>query len=198
MKIDHFLKDDNNKFKPDWEISHLLLGTFNPKINNSKSELKYFYTRQKNFTWKIVSNICNADINPNSNDFFDNLRLNKIACMDVIESIILEKEDSSIDKIIGKGYPDSSIFKKGIKRIYNVKNIVEIIEKNKNVNVYSTWGKGSCIKGAILHEWSSQIDQIKKFSEITELMSPSPAAKVPKGSKKFDHIYENWVEKWII
>ena len=58
-------------FLPDWEVKHLLIGTFNPeKISEGGVSVNYYYGRQKNQTWKLLSNIFCCDLNPNSEDFF--------------------------------------------------------------------------------------------------------------------------------
>ena len=95
-------------------------------------------------------------------------------------------EDRS-DRIIGKGYKDIEIINGSVKRSYNTEAIKEIIKKNKNIKVYTTWGNGSKLK-----EWR---DETEKLGGLIKLKSPSLAAAVPKGSIKFDYMLDDWREK---
>lgn len=61
--------------------------------------------------------------------------------MDLILTIDIKDVDKKY--IIGKGYSDSRIINKSVKRVYNTENIKDIINKNPDVQLYSTWGKGS-------------------------------------------------------
>ncbi|WP_289060370.1 hypothetical protein [uncultured Zobellia sp.] len=54
-------------YTPDWEISHLFLGTFNPEGGDN---VNYFYGRSKNKTWKLLSEIFNEDFNPEELEIF--------------------------------------------------------------------------------------------------------------------------------
>ena len=80
--------------------------------------------------------------------------------------LILSLDIKDVDKkyIIGKGYSDSRIINKSVKRVYNTENIKDIINKNPDVQLYSTWGKGSN-----LNDWRNEI---KKLPTITKLVSP--------------------------
>jgi hypothetical protein len=169
LKIYHQL----NKLIPNWEVKHLFIGTFNPDGGDSVS---YFYGREKNFCWKLLSEVFNEDFNPKNPIFFQLLERYKIACMDMIQSVLRndnkEFTKDELASIIGKGYSDSKIINGSIKRVYNTLEIQKIIAVN-NCNVYSTWGKGSNLK-----DWKNEIS---KISFTANLVSPSPVARVPKG-----------------
>jgi len=92
-----------------------------------------------------------------------------------------------VDRIIGKGYKDTEIINGSVERLYNTVAIKEIIEKNENIKVYTTWGNGSNLK-----EWR---DETAKLGGIIKLKSPSLAAAVPKGSIKFDYMLDDWSGK---
>ena len=61
------------------------------------------------------------------------------------------------------------------------------IKNNPNINIYSTWGKGSNLKS-----WRIEIE---KFTNLIKLVSPSKVARVPKGMVKFDYILNDWKNK---
>ena len=173
-------------FLADWEVKHLLIGTFNPeKISEGGVSVNYYYGRQKNQTWKLLSNIFCCDLNPNSEDFFFLLKKNKIACIDMITQ--LKVSENKIDNIIGKGFKDTEIINGTVERIYNTIAIQKLINENVGVKTYSTWGKGPNLK-----EWKQEIEKIGK---LIALVSPSMAAKVPKGSVKFDYMLDDWKPK---
>ncbi len=66
---------------PDWEVKYLLLGTFNPEGGEM---VNYFYGRQRNQTWCLLSEIFGEELNPNLPDFLSKLKKHKIASMDII------------------------------------------------------------------------------------------------------------------
>ena len=183
--IDHQLlnKDFNN---PHWEIKHLFIGTFNPTGGHP---VKYFYGRESNYFWKVISNIFSDDLNPIISDstdkFIKKLQNHQIACLDLINSVEFDEAKVDIQNIIGKGYSDSKIINKKVKRNYNAKFINKIIEKNPNIKVYTTWGNGSNFR-----EWKDEINKLPK--DIIKLVSPSRVARVPLGVKKFEYILKNW------
>ena len=184
MKVNHqFLNEVF--FIPDWDVEYLFLGTFNPE---GGEKVNYFYGRESNFTWKILSEIFENDFNPydvnNFNKFIEQLKLRKIACMDVIKCVEFDEKTYDITRITGKGYKDSNIINTKVKREYNTREIISIIEKNKNVKVFTTWGKGANLK-----EWRNEV---AKMENIVNLKSPSRAARVPKGVEKFNYILKYW------
>ena len=166
-------------FFPSWDIKYLFLGTFNP---SEGEKVNYFYSRKTNLFWPTISKIFNDELNPEKLDFFLKLKLHKIACMDLILSIDIKGLDKQY--IIGKGYSDSKIINKSVKRVYNTENIKAIINKNPDVQLYSTWGNGSN-----LNDWRNEI---KKLPNITKLVSPSRVARVPKGENKELFVFNNW------
>jgi hypothetical protein len=192
MTIDHQFKHQTDIYFPKWPINVLLIGTFNPSPRNEYNKVNYYYGRPKNFTWQLISQILQDEINPKSSDFFKKIISYKIGCIDMIDSINFDLNVVDIESLTGKGYSDSAIFKKEITRNYNTKIITEIIERNKDLTLFSTWGKGSCIKGRCLAEWELALKPIKELKPIIPLVSPSPAARVPSGSSKFDFTLENW------
>ena len=186
MKISHQLIHLN----PNWALKHLFIGTFNPEGGEN---VPYFYGREKNLFWKILSEIFNENFNPHSPDFFDLIKKHGIACIDMIESVrrLDGKEFSTqeSESLMGKGYSDTKIINGIIKREYKTFQIHNIIESN-NCNVYSTWGKGSNLK-----DWKNEIN---KIPFTANLVSPSPVARVPKGINKYEYILNDWRNKIII
>lgn len=181
-EIKHQLK---NNIIPDWQIEHLFVGTFNPE---GGERVQYYYGRDKNQAWKILSIIFHVEFDPKGSSFFENLKNKKIACVDMINKIIAPAE--KIESILGKGYKDTEIINSTVKRVYNTDTVLEIIKKNSQIKVYTTFGKGSSLR-----EWKKEIE---KIGPVINLVSPSLAAKVPKGSKKFDYILSDWSRKVLV
>jgi hypothetical protein len=183
IKIKHQLLY-TDYFIPSWEIKHLFLGTFNPE---GGFPVPYFYGRAKNFTWKLLNDLFPGEFRSNDRtlraDFFDQLRANHIACMDMIRSVIISEENTAL--VIGKGYRDSMIINKKVIREYNTNEINKVIMANQDIRVYSTWGKGSSLR-----EWNQELSLIAK--PVIKLRSPSPAARVPKGVEKYNHAFLDW------
>lgn len=181
-RINHQLLNQNF-FVPKWEINHLFLGTFNPEGGD---EVSYFYGRKRNQTWKLLSEIFKEEFNPEEFDIFlTKLKKHQIACMDIIKSVKVRDEDISF--VTGNGYSDSKLINNVNEREHNTANIIDVIKKNPGVRVYSTWGKGPKIKN-----WNIEID---KIGSIINLTSPSMAARVPKGTKKYDYMLKDWSSK---
>lgn len=178
-KIEHqFLNE--SFFVPNWPISHLFLGTFNPQGGD---KVNYFYGRKNNQTWKLLSEIFDEDFNPEEFDpFLAKIKKHKVACMDMIQYVSVPTE--KIPGVIGKGYSDSNLINNKIKRELNTSNILSVINRNQGVKIYSTWGSGSNNNG-----WKNEVQNIPN---ITSLVSPSMAARIPKGHKKFEYMLENW------
>lgn len=171
-------------FMPNWKIKYLFIGTFNPE---GGQKVNYFYGRESNYTWKILSEIFEDDFNPTKDDFFDKLCKHKIACVDIIEKVKFDENKYNKDRVIGKGYKDSNIINTKVTRTYTTEKILNLIEENPEVKVFTTWGKGSNLRN-----WK---DEIGKISNKINLVSPSRAAKVPKGMKKEDYIFDDWNSK---
>lgn len=181
-EIEHQLK--NNSI-PKWDVKHLFIGTFNPQ---SGQQVNYYYGREKNQLWKILSRIFDENFDTKDQSFFKLLIKHKIACIDMINKVF--SPDDRIEKIIGKGYNDNEIINSFVTREYNTETILNIINKNKGITVYTTFGKGSSLK-----EWKKEIE---KLGEVRQLVSPSLAARVPKGKKKFDFMLSDWKNKIIV
>jgi hypothetical protein len=184
MEIIKHQLSDHTFYYPNWEIKYLLIGTFNP---NGGDIVNYYYGRAKNQTWKIISELFDVEFDPNSSNFLKLLKTHKIACVDMIDEVSAPKD--RIERIIGKGYKDAEIINNSVSRNYNTNKIIEIINSNNNVKVFSTWGKGSA-----LSEWE---EEIQKLGEIIQLASPSLAARVPKGTNKFEFMLKDWKSKLI-
>tara|TARA_R110002051_G_scaffold321509_1_gene409370 strand:+ start:1572 stop:2135 length:564 start_codon:yes stop_codon:yes gene_type:complete len=170
-------------FIPNWEISHLFLGTFNPQGGD---KVNYFYGRKKNQTWRLLSEIIKDDLNPEDIEtFLLKLKKHKIACMDMIRSVNVP--DERLFAINGEGYSDAKLINNKIQREHNTSYILNTIGQNENINVYSTWGTGPQI--------ASWTNETKKIENIIPLVSPSMAARVPAGTEKFKFMLEDWTFK---
>ena len=170
---------------PNWEVKHLFIGTFNP---SGGEKVDYNYGRPRNQFWKLLSEIFNTEFILNDKDFLNKLQENGILCLDLINSVEIDVELES--SVIGKGYSDTKIINNKVSRVYNTENIQSVINKNRNIRVYSTWGKGSDIK-----DWKKEVE---KLSNLIPLVSPSMAARVPKGSNKYNYMLADWNNKIII
>jgi hypothetical protein len=181
---------DQAYFVPQWKIKHLFLGTFNPAGGEAVS---YFYGRQKNFTWKILNEIFlnefkNSDLNLRS-DFFEKLEANEIACMDMIRSVQIAEQYAHL--VTGKGYSDSKIINNKVIREYNTIWINKVIIANPGIKVYSTWGTGS-----ILSNWVRELAKLE--APVIGLKSPSPVARVPSGTEKYNYVLADWRSKILV
>lgn len=175
-------------FIPTWKVKYLFLGTFNPA---GGEKVNYFYGRESNYTWKILSEIFETNFNPylkSDLDIFINFLKSKgIACMDIIREVSFDENNYDSRKVQGQGYKDSNIINKKVARIYNTSAIIAIIKANPAIRVFSTWGNGSDFK-----EWQIEIG---KINNVINLKSPSRAARVPKGVVKFNYILQDWKSK---
>ena len=136
-------------YMPKWELKHLFIGTFNP---SGGQKVDYYYGRERNRTWELLSEIFKESLNPTDNEFFEKLKKHGIACMDLIET--LKAENKIVDQILGQGYKDSQIINGSVIRQYNIDNILDRINANRKVQVYSTWGKGQN-----LSEWKKEVEK---------------------------------------
>jgi hypothetical protein len=173
---------NNNFSNPNWKIKHLFLGTFNPE---GGEKVNYYYGRDRNQTWKLLSEIFKVDFNVNHENFLNEIKRNEIACMDMINSVTIKSDD--LDYVLGKGYSDSKIINGKVNREYNTVLIKEIIENNPGIKIYSTWGGGSN-----LADW---VTEINKIPNIIKLVSPSMVARVPKGIEKYVFMKTDWESK---
>lgn len=164
---------------PTWEVQHLFVGTFNPE---GGARVPYYYGREKNQFWRLVSEINGVTINPSMDNFFELLRQHKIACVDLIHSVSASEE--RISAIQGEGYQDTAIINTSAQREYNTDHILSLVTANPGMCVYSTWGKGSKLR-----EWRREV---QRLGNVVPLVSPSLAARVPKGAMKFEFMLADW------
>jgi len=171
-------------YLPNWQVKYLFLGTFNP---SGGEKVNYYYGRQKNQTWKLLSDIFCTEFRPqNRDDFFDKLKKYEIGCIDLIHSVTAPTH--YLSNILGNGYSDNKIINTTVSRIYNTSAILKFIDdRYDTINIYSTWGDGSK-----LNEWRSEISKIKN---IIPLVSPSLVAKVPACENKYNYMLSDWKKK---
>jgi hypothetical protein len=170
-------------YVPNWPIKHLFLGTFNPEGGD---EVNYYYGRESNQFWPILRALTDLELNLNNpTTFLKELKQKGIGCIDMIHE--LDVPENKIQYVTGKGFSDSKIINTCIERTYNTERINQLISANKGVQVFSTWGKGSNLK-----EWRKEVEKIKG---VIPLVSPSMAARVPKGTKKFEFMLDDWCSK---
>jgi len=184
ITIQHQLKNEQY-YIPNWPIKFLFLGTFNPQGGEN---VNYYYGREKNQTWTLLSEIFKTSFNPRDSNFLDKIKKYGIGCIDMIDEV--RAPQHFIENINGKGYKDSKIINKVVERTYNTTIIQGLILKNPNVKVFSTWGKGSNLK-----EWKNEINKIEN---LISLVSPSLAARVPQGESKFQFMLDDWKSKILI
>lgn len=180
VTINHQLPND----LPNHEVKYLFLGTFNPE---GGSQVSVHYGREKNQTWKILSRIFEVQFDPLSAEMKVNMRKLGIYCVDLIQAV--EVPIDLKPKIIGQGYNDSILFKQSIKRSYiDVVALNAFLELHPNICVFSTWGRGPQNM-----EWQKLVRMIN--ANIVSLVSPSMAARVPKGVTKFEYMLSDWRRK---
>lgn len=192
MKVNHqFLEKEF--FIPNWKVNHLFIGTFNP---NGGHPVNYFYGRESNYFWNVISEIFKDDLTPFGCDdlkvFFEKLKHHKIGCMDLIKSVEFNENNVDVNDVIGNGYSDSKIINGNVVREYTTEIILDYLINNPETKIYSTWGNGSKFR-----EWNNELDKFPN-DKIIKLVSPSRAARVPKGSIKFDYILNDWTRKIVL
>jgi hypothetical protein len=177
---------DQDYFIPHWPIKYLFLGTFNPAGGD---EVNYYYGRKRNQVWPLLREITGKELDlENKSAFLAELKELGIGCMDMILEVHASTDRLAF--VVGKGYSDAKIINNYTQRIYNTATINTIIAQNEGVQIFSTWGKGRPLK-----EWKNEV---LKISSIVSLVSPSMAAKVPKGIKKFEFMLADWSSKIFI
>ena len=166
---------------PNYPTKILLLGTFNPKCGEP---VLVHYGRKRNKTWTVLSAILKENFDPKSTSIHQKMKEHGIACVDIIQSV--DVPENLEQGICGKGYSDSKLFAKSIKRNYiDINKLNDFIYKNNGICVFSTWGKGSSLSK---EAW----DFIENIKQLHPLVSPSLAARVPKGEKKLAYMIRNW------
>ena len=179
----------NHQFKnhqfyiPKHDLKYLFVGTFNPEFGD---KVPYYYGRKSNYFWKIISNIFNIGINPFEDNFLKKLEDLKIGCIDIVDSVIYEKEKYH-SLINGKGYSDEEIFKKknNITINYNTQQIIDLVKKNNLKKIYIT-NKGDVFR----KEQKLEIKKIKNYCDVIYISSPSQY-NVHKNSG-IDKLVKNW------
>jgi hypothetical protein len=168
---------------PNYPTKILLLGTFNPKCGE---QVIVHYGRSRNQTWTVLSAILKENFDPNITSIHQKMKEHGIACVDIIQS--LDVPENLVQGICGKGYSDAKLFTKLINRNYiDINKLNDFIAKNNGICVFSTWGKGSSLRK---EAW----DFIDKIKQLHPLVSPSLAARVPRGKNKFEYILGNWTD----
>lgn len=158
----HFSKKDF--YFPKWEVEHLFIGTFNPSGGET---VPYYYGRKRNRFWKLLSQVLNIELDPNTDTFFENIKKYKIGCIDLIHSVKFEEKYK--DFILGKGYKDSVLFKKDIEKTYNTSEILKFISKYNLTQIYFTNSGSSLNK-----EQKLELKKINDVCKVVYLCSPSP------------------------
>ena len=181
--INHQFSSDSF-YIPTWEVQHLFVGTFNPE---GGARVPYYYGREKNQFWRLVSEITGVTINPSMDNFFELLLQHKIACVDLIHSVRASEE--RISAILGEGYQDTAIINTSVQREYNTDHILSLVAANPGMCVYSTWGKGSKLR-----EWRREV---QRLGNVVPLVSPSLAARVSKGELKYEFMLADWRDKIV-
>ena len=140
---------------------------------------------KKNRTWELLSEIFKSKFDQKHSSFFNSIKQQGIACMDLITAI--EVEEIQIDFVLGKGYSDSRIINNKVARNYNTASILDVIDKNPCIKVYSKWGKGPMLK-----DWKKEVS---KINNIINLVSPSMVAGVSAGIEKYPFMLSDWKSK---
>jgi len=163
LRNNHQLKN-NIFYLPNWEVKHLFIGTFNPSGGET---VPYYYGRKRNRFWKLLSEVFEIELDPNSESFFDDIKKLKIGCIDLINSITFEEKYK--EDVLGKGYKDSVLFKKNIEKSYNTSEILKFISENDLTQVYFTNSGSSLNK-----EQKLELKKIDEVCKVVYLCSPSP------------------------
>ena len=167
-------------FIPEWKLRVLILGTFNPECGDT---VEYFYGRNRNQLWSLVSHCLGRDLHPNQGgEFFTALKEEGIGCMDLLRSIRVPEERKG--EICGDGYSDQKLLRGTNQRTYMTEEILEVIQENPGVRVLPTWGKGSFKKKDKL--------ELARLPELPFLHSPSPASRRVKFEEKRRQWYDVW------
>lgn len=182
MKIREHQFKKKEFYLPQWDVDHLFIGTFNP---SGGEKVPYYYGRNKNRFWKLLSEVFKIDLDPNDSLFFENLKSLKMGCMDLIDSISYPEEYK--DRVLGKGYSDNVLFLSTINKVYNTNNILDIISKNKLQKVFFTNSGGSLRK-----EQKLELEKIQSVCEVIYLCSPSPV------NPNRDNCLEDYKQKIIL
>lgn len=171
-------------FTPNWKADILVLGTFNPSCGE---QVDYFYGRNRNKFWKAISlafKISNDSLTTLEGKL-SFLKKHDIACMDMIQKVIVN-DSTKINDLIN-GYSDQKLFggtrDKSLERVYNTQNIKSYLEKFNPKKIIYTWGKRNNPV-----EFRNEISEIKNFCKkknikfIDDCPSPSSRSRSTKES----------------
>lgn len=127
--------------------------------------------------WRVISEIKFGDreslrsYNPN---FMSTLYEMKLACVDIVQSI--RCETTYVDQII-TGFSDTKLFNDKVDIIDNLDVISDVITRNPNVNVITTWGKPFTGIKPYIKKFENILNQLKAEGtwkgEYLALSSPS-------------------------
>lgn len=143
MKIKH--KFNNHKISNETKI--LIIGTFNPNVQENKAT--FFYGRSHNFLWSLLPKAFGEESlkSKDIEDKFDFMNNNKIDFIDLISEIKVENGQEN-------NYSDDYIDNKVLK--WN--NLINIIRNNSIREVYFTRKTFSNIKNI-----KEKIEEIEKY-----------------------------------
>lgn len=196
--INHqFLGEDF--WNPKWKLNTLIVGTFNPE---DSKDVPYFYGREKgrsgrNMLWRVISEIKFGDreslrsYNPN---FMSTLYEMKLACVDIVQSIWCET--TYVDQII-TGFSDTKLFNDKVKIIDNMDVISDVISRNPNVNVITTWGKPFTGIEPYIKKFENILNQLKAEGawKGEYLALSSPSGQRNRQGVSIDKLVVEWKEK---
>ncbi len=162
-------------FTPNWKAEILVLGTFNPSCGE---QVDYFYGRNRNKFWKAIRLTFKSSENSLTTleDKLSFLRKHQIACMDMIQKVIVN-DPTKVNDLIN-GYSDQKLFggirDKSLERVYNTQNIKNYLEKFEPKKVLHTWGNRNNPV-----EFRNEITELKQFCKIKKILfiddCPSPS-----------------------
>jgi len=180
-------------FFPNWKITTLVLGTFNPK---SKIIIDYYYGRERNKFWRAIENIYSFPNRHVDNSFekkFLFLQNAEFGCVDIIKS--LEVSNEFLNNITGNGFSDSALFnQKHVKLNFQFEEIKLFLLKNKIAKVINTWGK---LKGR--KTFKIAIADFKQFCQENDIVyieeCPSPSGRSNSTVKEIADFYKIHLSK---
>lgn len=188
MEIEHqFLHKDF--FVPDWKADILVLGTFNPSCGE---QVDYFYGRNRNKFWKAIRLTFDLSDKSLSNleEKLKFLKKQKIACMDMIQKVIVN-DSTKVNDLIN-GYSDQKLFggirNESLERVYNTQNIKSFLKKYEPKKVLHTWGKRNSPI-----DFQNEISEIKQFCKEKSIQfiddCPSPSGRSRSTKESISRFY---------
>lgn len=144
---------------PDYEVKHILLGSFSCLKNGSYGEWFYLGSGRSNF-WRLIEQVYDTKL-PTTADKKQLMRDKKIWITDVAAEIYRTKEEH--------GCLDNNL--KIVK--YNTEMIQEVLDKNQVTNVLCT---SAWVTDLYLKKVVPQLKATANMPEAVKLPSPSPMA----------------------